>query len=90
MTRSFEQYVLERGYNSGRGSRDAWLFILRAKGEQRLRAIHSWEELARRLAECGADERLSRGAKAAWRSYQHQRWRRLQAPEYGAYRGYAP
>ncbi|HWH22489.1 MAG TPA: hypothetical protein VNT25_04250 [Allosphingosinicella sp.] len=72
---SFDRYVLTRSYNFGRGTDEAWTFIVQAKGEAAFRSADSWDELERSLKRHGAGEPMIRGARAAWKSYQHLKWR---------------
>lgn len=70
---SFKQYVFTRKYGFGRGSRESWEFITRARGDARFPDAKSWPELRAYLMSCGMPEEMVRAARRVWGSYQSRR-----------------
>jgi hypothetical protein len=66
---SFRKYVLTRKYDFGRGSKRAWAFIAKARGDGNLPDACSWRELRGYLGAAGFDQDLIQAAKVVWGSY---------------------
>jgi hypothetical protein len=80
---TFREYVATRRYHFGRGTQASWEFLTYALGREEILAATSLAELRELLVAAGASEHLQRGARSAWRSYSHWKWRR---PSRGARR----
>lgn len=70
---SFRQYVFMRKFGFGRGNKDSWAFITKARGDAAFPDATSWAELRNYLVASGTPEDMVQAAKTVWGSYQSRR-----------------
>jgi hypothetical protein len=66
---TFHDYVLNRRYDFGRGSRESWNFIAYARGDPSLLNVNNWRELRAGLERRNLAANVVQAGRAVWQSY---------------------
>lgn len=66
---TFRDYVLNRRYDFGRGSRESWNFIAHARGDPSLLNVNSWHELRACLEQRNIAANIVQAGRAVWQAY---------------------
>lgn len=66
---TFHDYVLNRRYDFGRGSRESWNFIAHARGDPSLLDVTSWAELRAGMEQRNLAVNMAQAGRVVWESY---------------------